>query len=162
MRAGQQFRGNLSLIEGVEESANTVRLPQEGFDGKLAVTLGQPVEIPDQRLRGPGRTDIAQGVRQILDLLGEQAPESGILLLGTFPRGESPHAEARLNNAAVNQLIRHYADGDRIHYLDIGRKFVEPDGTLKAGLFPDDLHLSPRAYRIWAEAMEPKLREFGL
>jgi lysophospholipase L1-like esterase len=46
-----------------------------------------------------------------------------------------------------------------IHYLDIGDKFIDADGSISKEIMPDYLHLSPKGYRIWAEAIEPKLIE---
>lgn len=106
--------------------------------------------------------EVAGGVQRILDILEERTPETKVLLLGIFPRGDSPLDEMRLNNVAINQLIRRSADGERVHYLDLGHLFLQPDGSLPKELMPDLLHLSEEGYRIWAEAMEPKLKELGL
>jgi N-acetylglucosamine-6-sulfatase len=46
-----------------------------------------------------------------------------------------------------------------VHYMDIGANFLEADGTLTKAIVPDYLHLSPEGYRIWAVAIEGKLRE---
>jgi beta-glucosidase len=42
-----------------------------------------------------------------------------------------------------------------VHFLDIGPKFLEADGTLPVDIMPDLLHLSPTGYGIWAESIEP-------
>jgi lysophospholipase L1-like esterase len=44
-----------------------------------------------------------------------------------------------------------------VRYLDIGDRFVLPDGTISRDVMPDGLHLSPEGYRIWADAMRPAL-----
>lgn len=106
--------------------------------------------------------EVAAGVKEILDILEEKIPDTKILLLAIFPRGPDPLDEMRLNNLAINQLIRNYADGERVHYLDFGYLFLEPDGTISKEIMPDLLHLNPASYRTWAEAMEPKLKELGL
>lgn len=106
--------------------------------------------------------EVAEGIERILDILAERTPATKILLLGIFPRSEGTLDDLRLNNVAINQLIRRLADGERIHYMDIGHVFLQPDGVLPKELMPDLLHLAPEGYRLWAEAIEPKLREFGL
>ena len=111
-------------------------------------------------MQAPAET--AAGIRKILDILQERSPQTQVLLLGVFPRGERPHDLDRLNNVAINQLIRRFADERRVHYLDISDAFLKEDGTLPNELMPDFLHLSPLAYRRWAEAMEPKLKELDL
>jgi arylsulfatase A-like enzyme/lysophospholipase L1-like esterase len=106
--------------------------------------------------------EVAQGIRHILDVLEENSPETRVLLLGIFPRGANPWDPGRLNNIAINQAIRRFADGDRIRYIDLAPAFLESDGSLSTEVMPDRLHLSPEGYRRWAEAMEPALRELGI
>ena len=84
------------------------------------------------------------------------------MLLGVFPRGKKSLDPKRLNNVAINQRIRKFHDGERVHYLDIGSVFLEEDGTLSPKIMPDALHLSPEGYKRWAEAIEPKLQELGV
>ncbi len=106
--------------------------------------------------------EVAEGVKEILRILRERLPESKIVLHGIFPRGPHELDEARLNNIAINQIIRRFADGAQVHYLDIGDQFLEPDGTISRKIMPDLLHLSEEGYRRWATALEPKLKELGL
>ena len=42
--------------------------------------------------------------------------------------------------------------------LDIGKSFLQGDGTIARDVMPDFLHLSPKGYQIWADAMEPTLQ----
>lgn len=106
--------------------------------------------------------DVAGGVERILELLDKQSPETKVLLLGVFPRGKDPLDEKRLNNLAINDRIRRFHDGERVHYVDIGSVFLEEDKTLSPRIMPDALHLSPEGYKRWAEAIEPKLKELGI
>jgi beta-glucosidase len=46
--------------------------------------------------------------------------------------------------------------------MDLGDHFLQSDGDLPASIMPDALHLNEEGYRIWAEAMEPKLKELGI
>lgn len=107
-------------------------------------------------------TEVAVGIEKILDILGEKLPETKIVLLAIFPRGENAEDKQRLNNDAINKLISSFHDGEKIHYLDIGNVFLEPDGTLSKEIMPDLLHLSPKGYQLWASALEAKLKELGL
>jgi arylsulfatase A-like enzyme/lysophospholipase L1-like esterase len=106
--------------------------------------------------------EVAAGIERILEVLAERTPKTKVLLLGVFPRGHDPYDPMRLNNVAINQAIRRFADGDRVHFLDIGPAFLEADRTLSKSIMPDFLHLSPEGYRRWAEALEPKLKELGI
>lgn len=105
---------------------------------------------------------IAEGIRRIIEVIREHSTETKILLLGIFPRGRSPFDLARLNNVAVNQIIRRYADNEHVFYMDIGHVFLEPDGTLPKEVMPDYLHPNAEGYRRWAEAIEPMLKRLGL
>jgi lysophospholipase L1-like esterase len=106
--------------------------------------------------------EVAAGIARILEILAEKTPETKVLLLGIFPRSESPYDAQRLNNVAINQRIRRLADGSRVHYLDISGELLEPDGALSKEVMPDFLHLNAEGYQRWAEAMEPMLKELGM
>lgn len=108
---------------------------------------------------GHGPRQIADGVQAVLADLLWRFPGAKVLLLGVFPRGQQPDDPLRRSIAAANQLLERLADHDRVHYLDIGAAFLEPDGTLSAEVMPDYLHLSPLGYRRWYEAIAPKLQQ---
>ena len=81
-----------------------------------------------------------------------------MLLLAIFPRGEKPNPQ-REKIQQVNATIAGLGDDQRVFFMDIGNKFLEPDGTLSKEVMPDFLHLSPKGYQIWADAISPKLAE---
>ena len=85
-------------------------------------------------------------------------PDTQILLLGIFPRNENFSAQ-RGKLTQINQVIAKLDDGKNVHYLDIGHRFLTSDGILLADIMPDYLHLSPKGYEMWADAIEPKLAE---
>ncbi len=101
--------------------------------------------------------EIAAGVKAIVAKLHDKLPKAKILLLGVFPRADRPEPiPSKLK--AVNEQIAKLDDGGKtVKFLDIGGKFLEADGTLTKQMMPDLLHLSPKAYRIWADAIEPTL-----
>jgi lysophospholipase L1-like esterase len=100
--------------------------------------------------------EIAQGVSTIVEELRTRLPRTKVLLLGVFPRGETP-APIRERLKSLNEKIAKLDDGSNVHYLDIGKAFLNEDGTISNKIMPDYLHLTPRGYRLWAEAMEPTL-----
>ena len=112
------------------------------------------------KMQDPSQT--AAGIERILNILKERSPKTKVLLLGVFPRGRAPHDRGRVINQGINQIIRRLADNDRVHYMDLGDHFLQSDGDLPASIMPDALHLNEEGYRIWAEAMEPKLKELGI
>ena len=101
---------------------------------------------------------IAAGVKAIVAGIRAKLPETKVLLLAVFPRGAKPNP-LREKLAAVNKEIAGLDDGKTVRYLDIGPKFLTADGTLEKEIMPDYLHLSPKGYAIWAEAILPLLGE---
>ena len=73
----------------------------------------------------------------------EKQPQAKILLLAEFPRGEKPTPNPGHEKLTqVNAMISKLDDGKHIHYLDIGGKFLQPDGSISKDIMPDFLHLS--------------------
>ncbi len=101
----------------------------------------------------------ARGVTKIVETIRAKLPATKILLLAVFPRGPGATDRLRVKNDAVNATISKLHDGKNVHYLDIGAKFLEADGTLTREVMPDLLHLSAKGYQIWADAITPKLAE---
>lgn len=103
---------------------------------------------------------IAKGVTAIVQTVREKQPQAKILLLAVFPRGEkaSPNP-GREKLKQVNDIIAKLDDGKNVFFLDIGGKFLQPDGSLSKDIMPDFLHLSEAGYQIWADAIGPKLAE---
>jgi lysophospholipase L1-like esterase len=104
--------------------------------------------------------DTARGVRAILDTLAAKAPDAKVLVLAILPRGE---AIKRQRNDEVNRRIEKLADNQKIFWLDLGKHFIEPDGTLSKPLFMDEkpfpIHLTAEGYEAWAKAMQAKVEE---
>ncbi len=100
--------------------------------------------------------DTIAGVKAVVAKLRDKMPETKILLLAVFPRTDRP-----LTNEIkqVNEAISKLDGGKHVKYLDIGDKFLAPDGTLPKEVMPDALHPNEKGYQIWAEAMAPTLNE---
>ena len=103
--------------------------------------------------------DTADGIKAILELIARQSPSTKVLLLGIFPRGAGPSDAARIRNNQVNDLIKAYADGTRVTYMDLGPQMLESDGTLSREMMPDLLHPKEKGYGIWARAVLPVIKE---
>lgn len=129
--------------------------PAKGHAPKLVVLM-----IGTNNSNGNDNTaeEIADGIKAIVKELRDKLPETKVLMLAIFPRGEKPDAQ-REKNAKASELASKVADGKMVHYLDIGKSFLEPDGTLTKEVMPDRLHPNTHGYEIWAEAMEPKVAE---
>ncbi len=127
----------------------------EGISPKVAVLM-----IGTNNSGRDSAEQIAQGITLIIKTIQEKSPTTKVLLLGIFPRGEKAGTPIRGKLAQVNQIVAKLDDGGKtVKYLDIGDKFLEKDGSLSRAIMPDFLHLSPRGYEIWAEAITPTLQE---
>lgn len=140
------------------------RLDNGNFDGlkpKLVVLMIGTNNTGHQGRDGYTCTaqQTADGVKAILGRLRKKLPRTKVLLLGIFPRGATSDDPLRVQNEATNALIAKFADGRRVHYMDIGKAFLNPDGTLSKEVMPDLLHLNAASYAKWAEAIEPKVAE---
>jgi lysophospholipase L1-like esterase len=102
---------------------------------------------------------IAEGVAAIVKEIQARSPSTKVLLLAVFPRNEKADNPARLKIAEINTIIAKLDDGRKVFFLDIGQKFLQPDGTLTREIMPDLLHLSAAGYQIWADAIQDKLAE---
>lgn len=102
--------------------------------------------------------DVAAGIKAIIDLIKTKQPQAKILLMGVFPRGEKPNP-GREKIKATNELISKFHDGAVVHYIDIGDKFLQSDGTISKELMKDFLHLGDKGYDIWAEAIGGRVKE---
>ena len=102
--------------------------------------------------------EVVQGVTAVVHELHSKLPESKILFLAIFPRGQKGDP-IREEIKGINARLEKLADGKNIVFLDIGLKFLEPDGSLSRDIMPDLLHPSAKGYEIWAQAMEPTLEQ---
>ena len=104
--------------------------------------------------------DTIAGVKAVVAKLREKMPETKILLLAIFPRGNKADDPYRAQIKQVNDAIAKLDDGGaHVKYLDIGPKFLAPDGELTKEIMPDYLHPNAKGYEIWADAVEPSLDE---
>lgn len=101
--------------------------------------------------------EIALGVKAICDEVHKQQPQAKILLLAILPRGAKPDATREKLNA-TNQLLAKFDGQHGVTFLDVGARFLQPDGSLPRELMGDYLHPTVKGYEIWAEAMEPTLK----
>ncbi|MEX2176301.1 MAG: platelet-activating factor acetylhydrolase IB subunit [Pirellulaceae bacterium] len=126
----------------------------EGIKPKLAVLM-----IGTNNSSSNTSEQIAAGITAIVEKLRTKLPETKVLILGVFPRGENKDNANRKVNAGANEIVKKLADDKHVFYLDIGGKFLAEDGTLSREIMPDLLHLNEKSYRIWAESIEPQVKK---
>lgn len=125
----------------------------EGFSPRAIVLL---IGVNNTHNTETPASQIAEGIKLIVDTIRQKLPASRILLLGIFPRGGDAFMK---KIREINSLISTYADNQNIFYLDVGPQLLEKDGAMSKEVFRDGLHLTPKGYQIWADAMNPKLFE---
>jgi len=96
--------------------------------------------------------EIVEGVEAIIKRLRAKMPKSKVLLLAIFPRSERSNDPLRQKIQNINSRLALLDDGQCVNFLDIGGKFLQPDGTLTRDVMPDFLHPNPKGYQIWADA----------
>jgi N-acetylglucosamine-6-sulfatase len=131
----------------------------EGYTPKLMMLMIGTNNTGSGKNVGNSPEDIAVGIIVIVDKFRAKFPQAKVLLLGVFPRNASPTSAQRIAVNNINKIISRYHDGNFVHYMDIGDKFLDPDGTLPKTIMPDALHPNLRGYEIWAEAVMPKVYE---
>lgn len=100
--------------------------------------------------------DIATGISVIVKSVRSRLPRARVILMNVFPRGTRPNAQ-RYMIEDINARIAHLSRDKRVTILDIGPKFLTPEGEIPKDLMPDALHLSPAAYQIWSDALKAEL-----
>ena len=97
-------------------------------------------------------------MKAIVDKLRAKLPQTKVLVLAVFPRG----AEARTRNARCNEktnaIIAKLADNKNVFYLDIGQKFLKPDGPCPRISCPTCCTPTPRATRSGRRRSSRRLR----
>jgi lysophospholipase L1-like esterase len=103
--------------------------------------------------------EVAEAIALICRKLHAEFPSSRILVMGVFPRGFEPDAPLRPAIKALNALLpAALKDCSRVRFLDIGQKFLSPDGSLSKDIMPDSTHPSEKGYTVWGQA----LRDSGI
>ena len=125
----------------------------DGIKAKAAVVM-----IGTNNSKDNSEAEILAGVEAIVQQIRVRQPETKIILLAIFPRGNTFSAQ-RGKILQVNEALAKLDDGKNIFYLDFGSQLIENDGSISPAIMPDYLHPNDAGYRIWAKATEPKLKE---
>jgi lysophospholipase L1-like esterase len=107
----------------------------------------------------PSDQAIAGGITVIVKTILRKLPDAKILLLGILPHGEKPTDFPRARIKVINAIIAKLDDGKNVRYLNMGEKFLNPEGTVPKELLYDFAHPTEQGYQIWADAMQPLLDE---
>ena len=98
--------------------------------------------------------EIVQGILAVHRVLRTRAPQARILVMGIFPRGSLPTNDFRAPILKINEMLAaEVAKLPNTGFLDIGKGFLTPDGTIPATIMSDGTHPTDEGYAIWAKAL---------
>jgi beta-glucosidase len=130
----------------------------DGINPKVVVLM-----IGTNNSKSNTAEEITAADKRIVEEIHNKLPETRLLLLAIFPRGEDPKdpaiAPLREKIKQVNAELAKLDDGNKTRYLDIGDKFLDADGKIPKDIMRDFLHPTAKGYEIWADAMQPLLDE---
>ena len=99
--------------------------------------------------------NVALGVKAILETIAEKLPQAKVLLLPVFPIGDRPMHDKRVMNDKTNEIIKGYADGEKVIWVDFNAKFLDEQGD-NVKLMPDHAHPNAEGYRdVWMPSVLP-------
>jgi lysophospholipase L1-like esterase len=132
----------------------------QGFQPKVVVLLiGTNNTGPESRTNPTPRNTVPQaiaGVKAVVAAVRQDFPNAKILFLAIFPRGDQDDPQ-RQQVEQINQQIAALNDNQHVFFLDIGNKFLGPDGNIPRDIMTDKLHPTTKGCEIWAAAMQPTL-----
>jgi cephalosporin-C deacetylase-like acetyl esterase/lysophospholipase L1-like esterase len=103
--------------------------------------------------------EITRGIKAILDVCREKAPDATIILTGIFPRNDNMAVMPTINK--INENVAQFADEKKIRFLNVNDKLADEDGKLFDGMMNagDKLHPTAKGYQVWADGLKPILTE---
>ena len=131
----------------------------DGYSPKLMMLMIGTNNLSGRNATPNTPAQIAMGIATIVNTFRIRFPEAKVLLLGVFPRGAEPTNAYRESIRQINALIASLDDGEHVRFMDIGERFLQPDGSISVEVMADGLHPTARGYEIWAEAVMPTFRE---
>jgi beta-glucosidase len=102
----------------------------------------------------------ALGIQMCVKNLQEKFPAAAIIVAKILPAhapGNRFYDDIKKTNAALDPLK---LDSDpKVKVIDLWSDFTNADGTIKKDMFtPDNIHLSPAGYAVYAEKLKPLLK----
>jgi lysophospholipase L1-like esterase len=148
---------------GADRTQNVLwRLEHGELDGlhpKVIVLLAGTNNVGAEPRDEPTSAGIARGIKAILDVCRQKAPDATIILTAIFPRDDNLAVIPTI--ARINAQLATFADGTHIRFLDLTSRLTDANGKPLDGMLNERDHLHPtlKAYQIWADALKPIFRE---
>jgi lysophospholipase L1-like esterase len=160
--AWQKVFGGMPVMNmgfGWDRTQNVLwRLRQGEFAGLspkwVVLAIGTNNLTGTEHARASTPEEVVSGIADICREIHARSPQSRIVLMAIFPRGATPDNPLRASIQNTNQLLaKRFSNDPAVTYLDIGARFLAPDGSLPASIMPDGTHPSDAGYDIWANAL---------
>ena len=161
-KAWEALFGGLRVLNmgfGWDRTQNVLwRLREGEFEGLHPKTV--VLNIGTNNLTGTANArinspeEIVTGILAIVGEVRKRSPESWIIVMGVFPRGYAPGNDFRAPILKINELLgKALSIEGNTTFLDIGTRFLAPDGTLPTSMMDDGTHPTEAGYAIWAKAL---------
>jgi lysophospholipase L1-like esterase len=131
----------------------------EGYSPKLMMLMIGTNNLSGRTTAPNTPAEIAEAIGAIVTKFRTKFPSAQVLLLGVFPRGAEPDNPYRASIREINERIATLDDGQWVRFMDIGDRFLEPDGSISVEVMADGLHPTTRGYEIWADAVMPTFHQ---
>jgi lysophospholipase L1-like esterase len=129
----------------------------DGVNPKIIVLLAGINNVGTRPGNDAKVEDITRGLKAIVDVCQQKAPNATIILTGIFPRNDNMAVIPTINS--INDNLARFADGKKIRYLNVNDKLADKDGKLFEGMSRDKLHPTVKGYQVWADGLKPIFTE---
>ncbi|MEO8062189.1 MAG: GDSL-type esterase/lipase family protein [Pseudomonadota bacterium] len=132
----------------------------DGVNPKVVVLLAGTNNVGNQTPLGNTETraaEVARGIAAVVREIRRRAPKATLVITGITPRDDNLAVMPIIR--AANREIAGLADGKKIRYINIETQLADAAGNLLPGMAVDGLHLTPKAYQVWADALKPIFTE---
>lgn len=100
--------------------------------------------------------EIVLGIEAVVAEIRKLAPSSRVLLLGIFPREQSPDNPIRGRIKAINAALRQL-ENHHVSFLDLGQHFLQSNGEISPTIMRDFVHPTPAGFVLWRDGMRDTL-----
>jgi len=157
----------LNLGFGWDRTQNVLwRLDHGEFDGLhpryVVINIGTNNFSATSHARANTPAEVAEGIRAICACISAKSPATRIIVMGVLPRGAKADDPFRSKILELNKkLLAEFGKARGVTFLDIGSRFLLPNGELPRKLMSDFCHPTEEGYAIWASALKPLLQGDG-
>ena len=129
----------------------------DGVNPKVIVILAGTNNVGGQPGDDAKVADVTRGIKVIVDVCREKAPQATIILTAIFPRNDNMAVMPTIHS--INQKLAELADGKQVRFLNVNDQLADKEGRLYEGMMVDGLHPAVKGYQVWADGLKPILTE---